>query len=113
MKSIVLLCSFCILFTSCYSYRPINQTSATILAGNKYHFDLKNGTEFNKKIDSVGKDVYYITKGGKVRSIAFSDVSKLEEGSFSTGRTLGFSGLVTLGAAIIAGFILFVSSYKH
>lgn len=110
MKSILLLCSFCILFTSCYSYKPYSGNPTEVSIDKKYHFDLTNGKEFNRKIDSVDTSAYYVTRRGKSQKIDFSEVDRLEEGNFSTGKTFGFSGVIALGAATVAAFIVLVTN---
>ena len=111
MKYILLLSSFCILFTSCYSYKPYSGDPTEIKADKKYHFDLKNGREFNRKIDSVDTNAYYVSRAGKPQKIDFNEVLRLEEAKFSTGRTIGFSGLVVLGVTAITTVIYFLTSW--
>jgi hypothetical protein len=111
MKKIALLLATVLLLNSCYSYRPFSSTPEAITIGKKYHFDLKSGDEFIRKIDSIDTNAYYVTRGGVAEKIDFSEVSRLEEGKFSIGRTLGLSGMVAVGTAAVVGMIIFLTNW--
>lgn len=111
MKSIVLLLSICVLFTSCYSYKTYSGAPEKILVGKKYHFDFKNGKEGIYRIDSIGQDAYYYKRGNKVKSIAFSEIQKTEQGKFSITRTAGLTGGVAIAATGIAAIIVFLTNW--
>jgi len=111
MRIITILCVVCVLFTSCYSYKPYQGAAAQTPVDAKYHFDLESGKEFSTRIDSVGTDAYYITKYGKVETVPFSEVQLLEDRKFSTGRTLGLAGLIMVAAASIAAVIIFATNF--
>tara|TARA_R110002072_G_scaffold106447_1_gene232380 strand:+ start:31486 stop:31824 length:339 start_codon:yes stop_codon:yes gene_type:complete len=109
MKKILILWVLSILFSSCYAYKPFTDQPQNVVLGTKYHFDLNNGKEMTKRIDSVGADAYYYSKGKRLEAVPFSEVKKLEQGSFSLGRTIGFSALVAVGIAVIASIVYVVA----
>mgnify|MGYP003151702403 CR=1 FL=1 len=103
MQKILILWVLSILFSSCYAYKPFTDQPQNVVLGTKYHFDLNNGKEMTKRIDSVGADAYYYSKGKRLEAVPFS------EGSFSLGRTIGFSALVAVGIAVIASIVYVVA----
>jgi hypothetical protein len=110
MKVIAILFMCCLLFQSCFSYKPFNKTSKEVSVGEIYKFDLNNKKEFRAQIDSLDQNFLYAKKSKKSIQIPHSEIRAIETTKKSTRKTIGLISLITVGTGLIVAFFYTISN---
>ncbi len=108
---ILLLILITLLQTGCYSYKVFNESPSQITVGERYHLDLKDKKELSIWVDSISETSLYFTRRKKQREVPFENIRRIEEGKFSTGKTIGFSALINLSALALTGIIALLVAF--
>lgn len=105
MKNVFLLFFVSVLFTSCYSYKATTIAPSEMIVGNRYLIDTNDKLEIRGNVISVNENSVTILKRKKPKEVAFNNIKNIETSKFSTGRTLGLSGIILVSGYVLAVLI--------
>jgi hypothetical protein len=110
-KTIILIWIFSLTFSSCYSYKSIDNNK--LEKGKYYKITDANNTISKIKFIEAKQDSLVVLKNGKQVTVADSDIKNPKERKFSWLKSGGLYFGVTLvaGAIIVFGFLL--NGFQH
>jgi hypothetical protein len=104
MKIKVYTLCLTLLFTSCYSYRPIQLNSEKIKIGKKYKVKTNNSEKIKGRLMSINDTSFVLKRGKLQKTIKIANVKALRKRKFSYLKTI---------AIPVASLVFLVVAYSN
>lgn len=101
--SIIYLIAISFLFQSCYTYKAINLKDTPLFTGRYYK--IKTDHTEKVKLQYVNDSTIIVSDNNTQKTIEISKIKEIEEGKFSTLKTIGLITSIGLVTLITVGMI--------
>ncbi|WP_445733411.1 hypothetical protein [Mariniflexile sp.] len=98
MKPIIYILSFCLLLSSCYSYKHVDSNNHEFVVSKKYKIKTQEFDKIKGKIYSVNNDSIILMNKGIQTSIPVSKIEDVKQRKFSYLKTSG--AIIYIGLAV-------------